>query len=146
MTTQIAREETCCHHMGYSFRLAARGPHTTTFVTPEREIAQWVHHEGSIRWPIAIPHFVFKVPIKIFCFLEKDKWRTDSKITPIIIIVSYLVIFCVGSNNRSFMVDPLSYFSFQPVLHDWYKQRPWYVLLCLWDDTYKRTLAANQKE
>ena len=33
--------------------------HTTAFVTPvvehwlEREIAQWVHHEGSIRWPIA---------------------------------------------------------------------------------------------
>ena len=23
-TTQIAREETCCHHIGYSFRLAAR--------------------------------------------------------------------------------------------------------------------------
>ena len=34
-------------------------PHTTTFVTPvvehwlEREIAKWVHHEGSIRRPIA---------------------------------------------------------------------------------------------
>ena len=33
--------------------------HTTAFVTPvvehwlEREIAQWVHHEGSIRQPIA---------------------------------------------------------------------------------------------
>ena len=33
--------------------------HTMTFVTPlvvhwlEREIAQWVHHEGSIQWPIA---------------------------------------------------------------------------------------------
>ena len=33
--------------------------HTTTFVIPvvehflEREIAQWVHHEGSIRRPIA---------------------------------------------------------------------------------------------
>ena len=26
------------------------------------------------------------------------------------------------------------------------KQRPWYVLSCLWDDVYKRTLAANQKE
>ena len=32
--------------------------HTTAFVTPvvehwlEREIAQWVHYEGSIRWPI----------------------------------------------------------------------------------------------
>ena len=33
--------------------------HTTAFVTPvaehwlDWEIAQWVHHEGSIRWPIA---------------------------------------------------------------------------------------------
>ena len=26
------------------------------------------------------------------------------------------------------------------------KQIPWYVLSCLWDDAYKRTLAANQKE
>ena len=24
MTTQIAREETCCHHISYSFQLAAR--------------------------------------------------------------------------------------------------------------------------
>ena len=62
-TIQTARDETCCRHMGYSFRLAARiisyasdrRTHTTAFVTPvvehwlEREIAQWVHHEGSIR-------------------------------------------------------------------------------------------------
>ena len=34
---------------------------------------------------------------------------------------------------------PLSYFSFQPVLHDW-----WYVLSCLWDDAYKRPLAVNR--
>ena len=27
--------------------------------------------------------------------------------------------FVDGSSDRSFMVDPLSYFSFQPVLHDW---------------------------
>ena len=33
----------------------------------------------------------------------------------------------------------LHYFSFQPVLQ-------WYVLSCLWDDAYKRTLAANRKE
>ena len=26
---------------------------------------------------------------------------------------------CDGSSDRSFMVDPLSYFSFQPVLHHW---------------------------
>ena len=55
--------------MGYYFRLAARVllyahptdiiAHTTAFVTPvvehwlEWEIAWWVHHEGSIRRPIA---------------------------------------------------------------------------------------------
>ena len=26
---------------------------------------------------------------------------------------------CNGSSDRSFMVDPLSYFSIQPVFHDW---------------------------
>ena len=26
---------------------------------------------------------------------------------------------CDGSSDRSFMVDPLNYFSFHPVLHDW---------------------------
>ena len=55
--------------MVYSFRLAARAfymhhptdriTHTNAFVTPvaehwfERNIAQWVHHEGSIVRPIA---------------------------------------------------------------------------------------------
>ena len=65
-TILIAREETRCHHMDCSFRLAAkvllytdRIIHTTAFVTPvvehwlEWEIAQWVHHEGSIRRAIA---------------------------------------------------------------------------------------------
>ena len=40
------------------------------------------------------------------------------------------------------MVDPLNYFSFQPVLHDWCN-KGMYVLSCLWDDAYKRTFAAN---
>ena len=26
---------------------------------------------------------------------------------------------CDGLSDQSFMVDPLTYFSFQPVLHDW---------------------------
>ena len=30
---------------------------------------------------------------------------------------------CDGSSDRSLMVDPLSYFSFQPVLHDWCNKR-----------------------
>ena len=29
---------------------------------------------------------------------------------------------CDGSSDRSFMVDPLSYFSFQPVLHNWFNK------------------------
>ena len=52
---------------------------------------------------------------------------------------------CDGSSNRSFMLDQLSYFSFLPVLHGWYN-KDWYVLSCLWDGAYKRTLAANRKE
>ena len=42
-------------------------------------------------------------------------------------------------------VDPLSYFSFQPVLHDWCSKG---CGMCypVWDDAYKRTLAANRKE
>ena len=56
------------HYMGFFFRLAVRVllyasshriAHTTAFVKPvvqywlEREIVQLVHHEGSIRQPIA---------------------------------------------------------------------------------------------
>ena len=59
------REELCCYHyMGYSFRLAARVLLYAPFHKQdntyhnmehwlEREIVQWVHHEGSIRRPIA---------------------------------------------------------------------------------------------
>ena len=50
--------------MSYSFQLAARillyAYLTDRIVTPvvehwlEREIAQWVHHKGSVRRPIAL--------------------------------------------------------------------------------------------
>ena len=41
--------------------------------------------------------------------------------------------------RRSFIVDPLSYILFQPVLHDWCNKD------CgMWDGAYKRTLAANR--
>ena len=50
-----------------------------------------------------------------------------------------------GSSDRSFMVDSLSCLLFRPVLHDWCNK---YHGMCypLWDDAYKRTFAANQKE
>ena len=54
---------------------------------------------------------------------------------------------CDGSSNRSFMVDPLRYFSFQPGLHDWcVKKRPCYVPPCMRNGAYKRTLAAVRKD
>ena len=85
-TMLIVRKETRCHHIRYSFRLAARvllyayptdrTAHTMAFVTPvvehwlEREIAQWVHpmkdrsndpshHERTLlpRSYISLPHF-----------------------------------------------------------------------------------------
>ena len=46
-------------HFIYGFMASDRMTHITAFVIPimehwlEREIAQWVHHEGSIRRPIA---------------------------------------------------------------------------------------------
>ena len=36
---------------------------------------------------------------------------------------------CDGSSDRSFMVDPLSYFSFQPVFHDWCNKAVVFVIL-----------------
>ena len=43
------------------------------------------------------------------------------------------------------MVDPLSYISIQPVLHDWCnKSRGMYYPV--WDGSYKRILDANRKD
>ena len=38
---------------------------------------------------------------------------------------------CDGSSDRNLMVVPLSYFSFQPVFHDWYKKAMVCIMLSL---------------
>ena len=43
-------------------------------------------------------------------------------------------------------VDPLSYFSFQPVLHDWCNKGRGVCYPVCGGGAYKRTLAANRKE
>ena len=53
---------------------------------------------------------------------------------------------CDRSSNRSFIVDPLSYFSFQPVLHNWCNKGRGMCYPVYLDDAYKITLAANRKE
>ena len=37
-------------------------------------------------------------------------------------MVKSVRLWCDGSSDRSFMVDPLNHFSFQPVIHDWYNK------------------------
>ena len=53
---------------------------------------------------------------------------------------SLMVQWVVGSILHG--VDPLSYFSFQPVLHDWCNKG--HGMSCLWDGAYKSTLAVNR--
>ena len=53
---------------------------------------------------------------------------------------------CDGSSDRSFMVDPLSYFSFQPVVPDYCNKGRGMCYAICGADAYKRTLAANRKE
>ena len=51
-----------------------------------------------------------------------------------------------GSSDRSFMVDPLSYFSFQPVFHDWCNKGCGMCYPVCGGSAYKIPLAANRKE
>ena len=53
---------------------------------------------------------------------------------------------CDGLSDRSFMVDPLSYFSFQPVLHDWCEKSCGMCYPVCGGNAYKRTLTTNWKE
>ena len=88
--------------------------HTMAFVTPvvehwlEREIAQWVHpmkdrsddpshHERTLYlWATSRSRYGASR-------IRGRAWSSWND----------------GSLDRSFLVEPLSYFSFQPVLHDW---------------------------
>ena len=52
---------------------------------------------------------------------------------------------CSGLSDQSLMVDPLRYFSFQLVLHNWCNEGC-VMYYPVWDIAYKRSLAANQKD
>ena len=54
---------------------------------------------------------------------------------------SLMVRWVVGSILHA--VDPLGYFSFQPVLHDWCNKGCG-MCLPVWDGAYKRTLTVNR--
>ena len=55
--------------------------------------------------------------------------------------------FTYGAMNRRIEHDtPIEQFLVPASAPRLVLQRPWYVLSCLWDGAYKRTLAANRKE
>ena len=51
---------------------------------------------------------------------------------------------CGQTRIDPLMVDPLSYFSFQPVLHDWCNKGRGVCYPVLCDGAYKRPLAVNR--
>ena len=115
----------------------------------KREIAQWVHHEGSIRRPItpwagAQPrnYVALLIIILIRKKKERKKERKERKKkrgqnahgyfrrweTHLSRSLFRYNLSCTCTGTRYLLVCT------------------WYVLSCLWHDAYKRTLAANQKE
>ena len=117
-TIQIAREETRCRHIGYSFRLTAR---VLLYATSHRQDSTYHGFCYTSRGALA--------------GMRNSSMRDRSDVTShhertllprsfIYIYIMYLRGKSVrswydGSSDRSFMVDPLSYFSFQLVIHDW---------------------------
>ena len=116
------------HHPTY------RITHTTAFVTPvmehllEREIAQWVHpmkdrsddpshHVRTLLPQISLP---LCVPVNI-----RITDATESSTSVLMLTLKYSILpessrmvrWVVGSILHG--VNPLSYFAFQPVPHDW---------------------------
>ena len=120
--------------------------HTTSLVTSvvedwlEQEMAQSVHHEGSIQWLIApwvdavpqsyisLPYFslkVYKCHQLIWCQTmqgshcdspkspKTKRGATCSSVVRTFVMVRWVVGLILHG------VEPLCYFSFQPVLHDW---------------------------
>ena len=134
-TILIVRKETRWRHIGYSYRLAARvllyAPshrqdntyHGLCYTSRgalagTRNSSMGPPHEGSIWRPIA--PWANALPLRY---------------VPLLIILIRPQI--------THGVNPLSYFSFQPVLHDWYN-KGLAMYHPLWDGAYKRTLAVNR--
>ena len=126
-TILIVRKETRCRHIGYSFRLAAR----VLLYAPSHRQDNTYH---------------------CLCYTSRGALATITKALGIIIII--IIITLLKSRP---LVTILQWRSvggatglcpgrlFQPVLHDWCnKGRGMYYPV--WDDAYKRTLAANRKE
>ena len=129
-TILIVRKETRCRHIGYSFRLAAR----VLLYAPSHRQESTYHglcytsrgaldgmrnssmgppHEGSIRRPIAHERTLSYVPLPLR--LKRNPWTMHGLVP----VVQYPRDYTVRLGSVFVSAHPLSYFSFQPVLHEW---------------------------
>ena len=123
------RQDNTYHGLCYTSRGALAGTRHSSMGPP---------HEGSIRRPIApwanapttelhlAPLLVRRVCTEMRPqYLEVHwsiRWPLWYHVRSVASVKRWLTTstWCDGSSDRSYLVDPLSYFSFQPVLHGWY--------------------------
>ena len=154
-TTQIVREETRCHNMGYSFRLTAR---VLLYATSHRQGS--TYHSlyytsrgalaGSIRRPItpwanALTTELHLAPktFTTYCMLPvilPAYWEWDVATWKEQSLMVWWVIRSIPHG------EPIQLFLIPASVPRLVSQRPWYVLSCLWDDAYTRNFAAKWKE
>ena len=75
-------------------------------------------HEGSIRQPIAPWANALTTELHLAPSVSRWTWQTFKTWLTVVSAVR-LGSWCGGMSEISFVVDPLRYFSFQSVLHDW---------------------------
>ena len=190
------REETRCHHTGYSFRLTPRvllyapshrqdstyhslcytsrealagtrsssmGPPWRIDPTTHRTMSEHSYHGSTSRSAFD----------KIISFVNNVLFSAEQTKTVGIVTRWFHIPYFIRSihdnirrflyhllNKKYFWISRISYISTHvygvlkvptsklvPASAPWLVyQRPWYVLSCLWDGAYKRTLAVNWKD
>ena len=125
-TILIVRKETRCCHIGYSYRLTAR----VLLYAPSHRQDNTNHglcytSRGALAGTSALLNKAF--PSSLLTMVEHP------------FVVRWVVGLIPRGGTTELFLIPAS----APRL---VQQRLWYVLSCLWDGAYKRTLAANRKE
>ena len=123
------RQDNTYHGLCYTSRGTLAGTRNSSMGPP---------HEGSIRWPIA--PWANALPLSYVPLLhgererERERERVTQKSYRVNKLLDYIYAYthtareryvrswCDGSSDRFLVVNPLSYFSFQPVFDGWYNK------------------------
>ena len=131
-TILIVRKETRCRHIGYSYRLTAR---VLLYAPSHRQDNTYHGLCYTSRGALAGTRNSSMGPLNKYIYIYNT---TKTSTTNTKTIWKSLLIPILNGPIELFLVPASA-----PRL---VYQRPWYVLSCLWDGAYKRTLAANRKE